>query len=157
MKLVLTETGKSKEKAIKELIAEYTKRIRRFNPIEVHTLKEGRLPKGSGGEEVSRLEAEYLLKYLTPDDHVVLLDEKGKQMSSRSFAAFIKNRLLLPKTRLVFVIGGAYGFHKTVYERADETISLSSMTISHQIIRPIFMEQLYRAFTIINHHPYHND
>lgn len=157
MKLVLAEIGKSKAKAIQDLVAEYTRRIGRFQAIEVHTIKEGRLPKGAREEEVSRIEADNLLRFFAPGDHVILLDEKGKQFTSRSFASFLNGRLMEPKSRLVFVIGGAYGFHESAYKRANELISLSGMTFSHQIIRPIFLEQLYRAFTIINNHPYHND
>ena len=157
MKLVLVEIGKSKEQAIQDLVAEYTRRIARYHPFEIQCIKEGRLPKSARVDEVSRFEGLKLMKSLDPSDYVVLLDEKGKQMDSREFASFMQNRLLLPKSRLVFVIGGAYGFDPGIYKRGDEMLSLSRMTFSHQIIRPIFLEQLYRAFTIINNHPYHND
>ena len=157
MKLVLLEIGKSREKAIQELVSEYAKRIKRFHPFDIQKVREARLSKGAKSEDICQIEAENLSKAITPTDLIVLLAERGKQMTSREFAVFLQKQLLMPKSRMVFIIGGAFGFDESIYERADHKISLSQMTFSHQLIRPIFMEQLYRAFTIINRHPYHND
>ena len=157
MKLVFLEIGKTKEKATAELVDEYAKRVKRYHNFEIISIKEARLSKNSRPEEVRQAEADAIRRVLLPGDQIVLLDEKGTHMSSRGFARFLQNQLLLPKSRLVFVIGGAWGFHNRIYELANEKLALSKMTMSHQIVRPVFMEQLYRAFTIINKHPYHND
>ena len=101
-------------------------------------------------------EAEQILKQIKPGDHVVLLDEKGKQYSSEGFATFIQGRLNRGIKNLLFVIGGPFGFHEKIYEKANSVVSLFKMTFSHQMIRLLFFEQLYRAFTILRNEKYHH-
>ncbi len=157
MKLVLLEIGKTKDEALEKLIDKFVNRIRRFHQIEVISLKDARLPKSATPNEFKRIESVTIKKALLPGDFVVLLDEHGSGNDSKSFAKYVNKLLSMGKTRLVFVIGGAYGFDQSIYELASTSISLSPMTYSHQLIRLIFAEQLYRAFTIINNHPYHNE
>ena len=102
-------------------------------------------------------EGELVLKQVSGGDILVLLDENGRQMASRDFSVFIQKQMLAGIRRLFFVIGGAYGFSDAVYQRADYKISLSKMTFSHQMVRLIFAEQLYRAHSILNNEPYHHD
>ncbi len=108
-------------------------------------------------DQQKQKEGEAILKSLTDTDEVILLDERGKTFSSIEFAGFLENKMSFSAKRLVFVVGGAYGFSESVYHRANAKISLSKMTFSHQIIRLIFMEQLYRAMTIIKGEPYHHE
>lgn len=98
-----------------------------------------------------------MLKNIFPGDYVVLLDEKGKDYSSKGFSTFIQNKLLSSSKRLVFIAGGSYGFSEEIYIRSNEQVSLSKMTFSHQLVRLIFLEQLYRALTIIKGEPYHHE
>lgn len=102
-------------------------------------------------------EGKSILATLDKSDYVVLLDEHGKEMRSMEFAAYIQKRMLGGTRRLVFVVGGPYGFSPDVYSRANDKISLSKMTLSHEMVRLVFTEQLYRAFTILNHEPYHHE
>ena len=155
--MVLLEIGKSKDKAIISLVEEYKKRLQKYCQFEIITIREAGLPKSARPEDYKVIEGEKLQKVIGDNDQVVLLDEKGKEFNSRQFAGFVHQQMSTPKSRLVFVIGGAYGFDDSIYLRSNEKLSMSKMTYSHQIIRPIFMEQLYRAFTILNNHPYHND
>jgi 23S rRNA (pseudouridine1915-N3)-methyltransferase len=108
-------------------------------------------------EEQKEKEADLLQKYFDAQDEVVLLDERGKQFSSVGFADFIEKKNLSSLKRMIFVVGGPYGFSQRIYDRANQKISLSAMTFSHQMIRVIFMEQLYRAYTIIRGEPYHHE
>lgn len=134
----------------------YTPRIKRYVPFDMVELpdikKRAALPLETGKQK----EGEVLLKSVRPSDYLVLLDEKGSSFRSLAFAEWIRGRFQQGKD-VVFAIGGAYGFSKEVYARADFKISLSDMTFSHQIIRVIFAEQLYRALTIINGDPYHHE
>ena len=108
-------------------------------------------------ETVKLKEGESIIQKLGKDDYLVLLDEKGSQMNSRDFADYLEDFEWLGKKKAIFLIGGAFGFSKAVYERANDKLSLSKMTLSHQLIRLFFLEQFYRAMTIQNNHPYHND
>ena len=107
-------------------------------------------------EELKQLEAEQVMKYLLPTDYLMLLDEKGKEYSSEDFAAALGHMQLRSIKRVVFVVAGAYGAHETLINRADQKLSLSQMTFSHQMIRLFFTEQLYRAYTILRNEKYHN-
>ncbi len=157
MKIVLIEFGKTKDRALLDLLEDLIKRVKRFCQFEVISLKAARLPKSASASDHKSLEAESLKKVILSGDHLILLDERGETFNSRSFANLVNTRIESGRSRVVFVIGGAYGFDKSIYDLGSESIALSSMTFSHQLIRLIFMEQLYRAFTIINNHPYHND
>ena len=116
-----------------------------------------KLPKNSSQEQQKSAEGESILKELQPGDCVILLDERGKQYTSRDFANLLNNKMVTLPSRLVFVIGGPYGFSDTVYARANSMLSLSKMTFTHEMIRLIFTEQVYRAMTIIKGESYHHD
>lgn len=147
--------GKTNEKYFIDAISEYEKRIKRFIPFKIITIPDS---KGIKSADVLKgSEGELILKSVKDEDYVVLLDEKGKSFTSVKFAAYVERLLCRSDKRIVFVIGGAYGFSQPVYERADDKISLSEMTFSHQLVRVVFTEQLYRAFTIINNQPYHHE
>ena len=155
MEIKLIVVGKTKNHELIKLIGNYVKRINFFNKfqiIEVNSIKS----KKNNENEIKKIEGENILKKTKNNDLLFLLDEKGENYSSRKFADFLKMKLKESKT-IIFVIGGAFGFSKEVYAKSNGLISLSKMTFSHQIIRLFFTEQLYRAFTILNNHPYHND
>tara|TARA_B110000444_G_scaffold97103_1_gene92161 strand:- start:374 stop:841 length:468 start_codon:yes stop_codon:yes gene_type:complete len=155
MEIKLIVVGKTKNHELINLISNYVKRINFFNKfqiIEVNSIK----TKKNSENEIKRIEGENILKKIKNNDLLFLLDEKGENYNSRKFADFLKMKLKESKT-IIFVIGGAFGFSKEVYAKSNGLISLSKMTFSHQIIRLFFTEQLYRAFTILNNHPYHND
>lgn len=155
MKAKLLMIGKTQESYITEGFELYKKRIVHYLPFEELTIPTLRDTKNMKDAEVKQKEGELILKNLRDDDFMVLLDERGKAYDSIEFAGFIQQRMNLATKTLIFTVGGAFGFSDEVYKRADHKISLSKMTFSHQIIRLIFMEQLYRAFSIINGEPYH--
>lgn len=155
MEIKLLVVGKTKNKELISLISNYVKRIKLYNKfqiIEVNSTKS----KKNNENDFKKIESENILKKVKNNDLLILLDEKGKNYSSREFANFIKIKTQENKT-IIFVIGGAFGFSSELYSKSHGLISLSKMTFSHQIIRLFFTEQLYRAFTILNNHPYHND
>lgn len=155
MKITLLYTGKTRFSYLEEGIGDYLKRISRYMPLEVVVIPDVRVSKNTAQGEVKRLEGEQMMKRIRPTDHVILLDEGGKRFSSVQFARHLAS--LEGKTgKSVFVTGGAYGFAEEIYRRADEKLSLSDMTFSHQMVRLIFAEQLYRACTILNGEPYHH-
>lgn len=157
MKVSLLYIGKTNQKFVKEGFEMFAKRLQhycRFQELVIEDIKNaGKMPR----EELKKQEGEKLLAKVSNTDFLILLDEKGKQFTSVQFAAWIEQLMVQGKTHLIFAVGGAFGFSETVYKRADAKLRLSDMTYSHQIIRVIFAEQLYRAFTIINNEPYHND
>ncbi|MBQ7819693.1 MAG: 23S rRNA (pseudouridine(1915)-N(3))-methyltransferase RlmH [Bacteroidales bacterium] len=155
MKLVFLMVGKTNEKYFNDAILEYEKRIKRFIPFEIITIPDSKGIKSA--DILKETEGELILKQVKSDDYLILLDEKGKSFSSIKFASYVEKLLSRSDKRIIFAIGGAYGFSKGVYERADDKISLSEMTFSHQLVRVVFTEQLYRAFTIINNLPYHHE
>lgn len=157
MKIKLLQIGKTAERYLQEGIMEYEKRIQSFIPFIQETIPTLKNTNGLSASELKTKEGQLIISKLKPEDYLILLDEKGKEMNSREFAAFVQKQMVSGVKQIVFVIGGAYGFSDEVYQRASQKVSLSKMTYSHQLIRLIFGEQLYRAFTIINHHPYHND
>jgi len=154
MKISLIVVGKTKDNALTGWIEDYAKRIKKFTSFEIVLVKES--SQLSDWNLQLQKESENLLKVIKPTDFVILLDEKGKTFSSEKFAAKITELQHKNTKHLVFIIGGAYGFDKTVYERANDKLALSEMTFTHQMVRVIFTEQLYRAFTIINKLPYHH-
>jgi 23S rRNA (pseudouridine1915-N3)-methyltransferase len=157
MKLVLLQTGKTTEKYVTEGAVDFSARISRFTAFEIITIPDLKNTKNMPPEEQRRREGGKLMQYVGNNDYVVLLDEKGKELRTTEFAAMLQKMLMLPKKRLVFVIGGPWGFPGTVYDRADVMLSLSRMTYSHQLARLLFLEQLYRAFTILKGEPYHHE
>lgn len=149
--------GAVRDTNIDQAIALYTKRIPFYWPFTMTCLHDVRTPKTAGSEKQKELEGERFLAETAPGDFVVLLDERGKEYTSREFSAFIARKAVeLPKN-LVFVVGGPYGFSKAVYDRADSLISLSKMTFPHELVRLFFVEQIYRAGTILKGEPYHHD
>lgn len=155
MKLVFFMVGRTNEKYFNDAILEYEKRIKRFIPFEIITIPDSKGIKSA--DVLKETEGELILKQVKSDDFLILLDEKGKSFSSMKYASYVEKLLSRSDKRIIFAIGGAYGFSKEVYDRADDKISLSEMTFSHQLVRVVFTEQLYRAFTIINNLPYHHE
>lgn len=154
MRITILHQGKTAEKTVAELQKKYIDRIRSYCDL---TVKE--LPDVKGIRDATGLrekEGERIMKEITRNDYIILLDEKGSQISSAGFADFILRKQQENRKHLVFITGGPYGFAQKIYERADEKISLSNMTFPHQLVRIIFAEQLYRAFTILNREQYHH-
>lgn len=157
MNISLTVIGKTDNSFVSEGYDEYFKRIKRYLKFEFKVIRDIK-NSGSLDENVQKkMEGEKILEEISNSDVVVLLDENGKEFSSREFASFISKQMNASVKNLIFVVGGPYGFSEDVYKRANFKISLSRMTFSHQLIRLIFAEQLYRAFAIINNEPYHHD
>ena len=157
MKITLLFVGKTSFDYLEKGIVEYEKRIKRYTDFEIKVIKDLKVSKSMPVNIVKIKEGELILKQIKETDFFVLLDEKGKQYTSREFAGFVENKIVTGVKHLVFIVGGAYGFSEDVYKRANGKLSLSKMTFSHQPIRLLFAEQLYRAFTIIKREPYHND
>ncbi len=154
MKITVVFTGKTTERYLEEGIAAFEKRIRRYLPFEIKVLP---AVKGVRDKErLKRREGEMILKNLGRGDYVVLLDERGKSLRSVDFAGMLQQKMNEGTRNMVFVVGGAYGVPREVFERADRVLQLSAMTFSHQVVRILLMEQLYRAFTIIHGEPYHH-
>ena len=144
-------------KEVETLVAMYTKRINHYVRFAITTLADIRNTRKLSESEQKRLEGEAILRLISDSDHLTLLDEHGAEYRSIEFAEVLQRRMSSGVKRLVFVIGGPYGISDAVYQRANSKISLSKMTFSHQIVRAIFTEQLYRAFTILKNEPYHHE
>ena len=156
MKIRLLCVGKTSHSFVKEGMEKYSKRLKKYLPFHIEVIPETKASKSSSPEQIKQLEGEKIKKKLNPSDLIILLDEHGKQYTSVKFARFLEKQFSGSKKQLVFIVGGAWGFSNEIYKLADHKIALSSMTFSHQIIRVIFLEQLYRAMTIIKGEPYHN-
>lgn len=157
MKVVLLCIGKTDEKYLQEGCDIYLKRLKHYFKTELTVIPDLRKAGALSPEERKVKEGEEILKKIEPTDRLILLDERGKTFTSRKFATFLQKQANTGAKRTVFVIGGAFGFSDEVYAKADDKISLSTMTFSHQMIRLFFLEQLYRGCTILNNEPYHND
>lgn len=157
MKIILLTVGKSTNPHLIKLQEEYQNRLKYYIPFEMTVVTELKNTKNLSISEQQEKEADLILKQLETTDEVVLLDEKGKQFTSMGFSEFISKKMLASHKRMVFVVGGPYGFSERVYQRANGKVSLSAMTFSHQMIRVIFVEQLYRAMTILKGEPYHHE
>ncbi len=142
---------------VEQGVSEYIKRIQRFLPIQWEEIPSQKKWNQLPTEQLKIEEGKKLLAQISTNDQLILLDERGKQMTSIDFSNFLDKQLAFTSGNLVFCIGGAYGFSKEVYFRANHKLSLSNMTFSHQLVRVILLEQVYRAFTIIHGHPYHNE
>ena len=153
----LIVVGKTDSEAVNALVNTYLKRINRYVKFSIITLPDLRNTKSLSEETQKRQEGEMLLKQFGEGDWVVLLDERGEEFRSVEFAAWLQKRMNSGVKRLVFVIGGPYGFSPEVYERSNGSISLSRMTFSHQLVRAIFTEQFYRGFAILRNEPYHHE
>ena len=156
MKTLLILVGKTTDRHFLAGISDYAGRISHYMPFELVTIPELKNTKSLSEDQQKTAEGELILKLLQPSDTVVLLDEHGRELRSIEFARWLEQKRNTAR-RLVFVIGGPYGFSPAVYARANEQLSLSKMTFSHQMVRTIFAEQLYRAFTIIRGEPYHHE
>ena len=156
MQLSLLVLGKTDSEQIETEIKRYESRLKHYLPFELRVIPDVRRGSKLTPEEQKRAEGIELLRYITPTDRVYLFDERGESYTSRAFATFIERAMVSGERRLVFIIGGPYGFSPEVYERADGQVSLSRMTFSHQMVRLFAIEQLYRAQTIIRGEPYHH-
>ena len=157
MDVKLVTVGKTDVKWVKEGLDLYVSRLRHYVPFSLVEIPQLKNVSALTQEQIKEREGELILKQLNPGDSVILLDEHGKEYRSVEWAEWIRQRLARGGKALVFVIGGAYGFSQAVYDRAEGKVSLSRMTFSHQMVRTIFAEQLYRAFTIIKGEPYHHE
>lgn len=157
MNILLLVTGKTDDRYIEDGIAKYSDRIQHFAKFETKVIPDLKNRKSLSEERQKKAEGTLILSHIADSDILVLLDEDGKEKTSRQFADFISNQMNASAKRLVFVVGGPYGFSEDVYAKAAEKISLSRMTFSHQMVRLVFAEQLYRAFTILKNIPYHHD
>lgn len=157
MKIVLLSVGKVDDDFFAQAMEVYRKRINFYLPLDMENVADVKNTKKLSKKEQKIQEGNNILKSLQPTDYVVLLDDKGKQHSSTEFARFIEKKMHVVHKRLVFVIGGPYGFSDEIYARANEKLSLSKMTFTHQMVRLVFTEQLYRAMTILNNEPYHHE
>lgn len=157
MKITLLTIGKTEMPFVKQGLETFANRISHYAKFTVHEIvtpkQKGKIPPQRQQEK----EAKEILKQIPAGAQVILLDETGSTMNSYQFADFLQNRMNRGTKDIVFIIGGPYGFHSDLRKQAQEIISLSRMTFSHQLIRLIFAEQLYRAFTILNNEPYHNE
>jgi 23S rRNA (pseudouridine1915-N3)-methyltransferase len=153
VKIKLLWLGKTRDPWIKLGVSEYSSRINRYLPLTIDELKD---EKDATIEEGRRREGDRLLKQVPPNAVLVVLDERGQQMDSVKFAEFIGKQRDSGTPELVFAIGGAYGFSEEVRNRAAKVLALSAMTFTHQMVRPFLLEQIYRAFTILNNEPYHH-
>ena len=156
MKTILILVGKTQSKIFKVGIDDYVSRIEHYMPFSITTIPELKNTKSLSEDQQKQKEGELILKEIQPSDTVVLLDEHGADFRSVEYANWLKQKQNTAR-RLIFIIGGPYGFSPDVYARANEKISLSRMTFSHQMVRLIFTEQLYRACTIIKGDPYHHE
>jgi len=157
MKITLLTVGKTTSSNLIKLQEDYQNRLKFYIPFELVVIPEMKNTKNLSVSEQVEKEADLILKQLEPNDEIILLDEKGKQFTSVRFSEFISKKMLSSIKRTVFVVGGPYGFSERVYNRANSMVSLSAMTFSHQMIRLIFVEQLYRAMTILKGEPYHHE
>ena len=156
MNVELIVIGKTDSTEVARLVEDYKGRVGHYVRFGITTIPDVRNTRSLSEAQQKKAEGDAILRQLTPADHVVLMDERGCEYTSEEWAGWLQKRMASGCKRLVFVIGGPYGFSQEVYERADGLVALSKMTFSHQIVRAIFAEQLYRAFTIINNEPYHH-
>jgi len=157
MKIALLQTGKTGEKFICEGVDEYSGRIRKYSGFEIITIPDLKNTRNMPVAEQKIKEGEKICKLINREDYVILLDEKGKEFSTIEFSEQLRKIFMLAKKRVVFVIGGPFGFSVEAYNRADLRLSLSTMTFSHQLVRLLFAEQLYRVLTVLNGDPYHHE
>lgn len=157
MKVTLLTVGKTNDLSFKNAISEYQKRLKFYISFDIEEIPSLKNTKNLTEDNQKEKEGELILKNLQAEDEVVLLDDKGSEFTSKQFASYIEKKSASGLKRLVFVVGGPYGFSQEVYQRANDKVSLSRMTFSHQMVRLVFTEQLYRAMTIIRGEPYHHE
>lgn len=157
MKITLLTVGKTDRDWVRQGLDIYVSRLKHYIPFNIVEIPELKNVSALSREQIKAKEGELIMKNLRPADDVILLDEKGKEYSSVEFARVLQDKISYTGKDIVFVIGGAYGFSDEVYRRAGSKISMSRMTFSHQMVRVIFAEQIYRAFTIMRNEPYHHE
>ena len=157
MEIELLTVGKTTINFVANGIEEYMRRLKHYIGYKITSLPDIKKNASLGTERQKEAEGEIILSKLQSSDFVVLLDERGKEYSSLEFSGFIEKQMLSGRKRLIFVVGGPYGFSRSVYDRADGKISLSRMTFNHEMVRLFFTEQLYRAMTILRGEPYHHE
>ena len=157
MRIKLLAIGKTDDKRLIQLIADYEKRLGHYIKFEFEIIPDLKKAKNLSQKQQKEQEGALLLKKLQPTDQLILLDEKGHEFRSIEFSRFLQKKLNSGIKGLVFAVGGPYGFSEAVYQKAQGKIALSKMTFSHQMIRLFFVEQLYRAFTIMKNEPYHHE
>lgn len=157
MKITLMVVGKTTTGYLKPGIDDYTSRLKHYVPFDIQYVQDAKNTRNLSELQQKQNEGRSILASVDKSDYVVLLDEHGRELTSVQFSEYIQKRMSSGARRVVFVIGGPYGFSQEVYDRANEKISLSKMTFSHEMVRVIFAEQIYRAFTILNHEPYHHE
>ena len=156
MNIKLIAVGKTDNPALQQLISTYEKRLSYYINFDLQLLPDIKNNKSLSEEQQKIKEGELILSYIEPSHHLILLDERGKEYTSIAFADELQKKMNTGIKQLTFVIGGPYGFSQAVYQRANSKLSLSKLTFSHQMIRLFFVEQLYRAFTILRNEPYHH-
>lgn len=157
MKITLLTVGKTDKDWVRQGLDIYMSRLKHYIPFGIVEIPELKNVSALSKDQIKSKEGELILKNIRPTDDVTLLDEKGKQYTSVELAKIIQDKISYAGKDIVFVIGGAYGFSDAVYQRANSKLSLSKMTFSHQMVRAIFAEQIYRAFTIMRGEPYHHE
>lgn len=157
MKITLLTVGKTDRDWVKQGMDIYVTRMKHYFPFSIVEIPELKNASSLSEEQIKTKEGELILKNIRPAEDVILLDERGREHTSMEFAKVLQDKISYAGKDIVFVIGGAYGFSEAVRQRANSKISLSKMTFSHQMVRAIFAEQLYRAFTIMKGEPYHHE
>ena len=157
MKIKILAIGKTDDKNLSILIDQYLKRLSHYVKVTLEILPDVKNAKNLSVKQQKGVEGESILKKIQAGDLVVLLDEKGKEFRSVEFSKYLQKKMNAGTRNLVLVIGGPYGFSEAVYERSNEKLSFSKMTLSHQMIRLFLVEQVYRAFTILRNEPYHHE
>ena len=157
MNIKLLVVGKTVKGFVSDGVEEYTKRLKHYFNFSIEVIQDVKNASSLSSAQLKEKEKELILKHISLDDYVILLDEKGREFSSTEFASFIQQKMNNSIKSLVFVVGGAFGFDERIKQQYNNKISISRMTFSHQMIRLLFTEQLYRAFTILKNEPYHNE
>jgi len=156
MKVEFWVIGKTTPLYLKDGMSIYEKRIRRYLKMEIVVFPDIKNAKNQSASEIKKKEGINILKKIIKNDCLILLDERGKDFTSVQFANFLEQQLQFSYSKIIFLVGGAYGFSEAIYQRANFKVRLSAMTFSHQMIRLFFIEQFYRAMTILKNEPYHN-
>lgn len=157
MKITLAVIGKTEVGFVRQGIEEYAKRLQHYVQFNIQYISDVKGTRNMSEAQQKAAEGRALLAALESSDHLVLLDEHGTERTSVDFAQWLQRRMASGSKRLVLIVGGPYGFSQEVYDRANEKVALSKMTFPHELVRLIFVEQLYRAFTILRHEPYHHE
>jgi 23S rRNA (pseudouridine1915-N3)-methyltransferase len=157
MKITLLTVGKTDKDWVRQGLDIYVSRLKHYIPFSIVEIPELKNVSALSKEQIKSKEGDLILKVIRPNDDVILLDERGKEYTSIELARIIQDKISYAGRDIIFIIGGAYGFSDAVYQRANSKLSLSKMTFSHQMVRAIFAEQIYRAFTIMRGEPYHHE